>query len=46
MMFGQDENGIFKRLEDGRVLRLDRRPHNTLLTLSPSEHSPTWDEGW
>lgn len=44
--FGQDENGLFKPLPDGRVLRVKEQLFNTILTLSPSQQSPTWDDGW
>lgn len=44
--FGQDENGVFKRLPDGRVLRVDRRMYNTILTLSSSQEDPGWSDGW
>ena len=44
--FGVDENGQFRRLSDGRVLRLQERWHNTLLTLSSSQDDPGWLEGW
>ena len=45
-MLGQDDNGVFKRLEDGRVLRLDPRLFNTLLTVSRSQEDYGWLEGW
>jgi len=45
-MYGHDENGVFKRLPDGRVLRVDQRMYNTQLTLSSSQGSPVWLEGW
>jgi hypothetical protein len=44
--FGQDENSVFKRLEDGRVLRLHERLFNTLLTVSESQESMWWSGGW
>jgi hypothetical protein len=44
--FGQDESGVFKRLDDGRVVRLNKRLFNTLLTVSPSLESLWWSDGW
>jgi hypothetical protein len=44
--FGQDGNGVFKRLEDGRVLRVHERMFNTLVTVSPSLESLYWSDGW
>ena len=44
--FGQDENGAFKRLDGGRVLRVNRRLFNTLLTISNSEQALDWRDGW
>ena len=44
--FGQDENGAYRVLRDGRCLRVEERMFNTLLTLSPSLDSPVWLEGW
>jgi len=44
--FGQDINGAFRRLEDGRVLRINKRMFNTLLSLSASVEAPVWLEGW
>ena len=44
--FGEDGSGAYKRLEDGRVLRLNKRLYNTLLTVSPSVESLVWDDGW
>lgn len=44
--FGQDGNGIYKRLPDGRVLRVNERMFNTILTLSSSQQDPGWLEGW
>ena len=46
MSFGQDENGIFKPLPDGRVLRVTKRPFNTMLTLSDSQQDQGWRDGW
>jgi hypothetical protein len=46
MAFGQDENGLFKLLRDGRVLRLQERMYNTILTLSGSRQDPGWRDGW
>lgn len=44
--FGMDANGLFKRLEDGRALRVDKRWYNTLLTLSDSVEDLGWSDGW
>lgn len=46
MKFGQDDNGAYKILDDGRVLRATERVYNTLLTISPSLESLTWEHGW
>ena len=44
--FGQDENGPYKVLPDGRVLRLHERLFNTLLTVSRSQQDHGWAHGW
>jgi hypothetical protein len=44
--FGTDDNGVYKRLGDGRVLRVQERWYNTILTLSSSQHDPGWSDGW
>jgi hypothetical protein len=44
--FHQDEIGLYKPLSDGRVLRLTRQIYNTKLTLSQSQESWSWEEGW
>lgn len=46
MSFGQDANGAYKLLDDGRALRVHGRMFNTLLTLSRSLDAPTWEHGW
>jgi hypothetical protein len=47
MAFGKDATGLFKLLDDGRVLRVAERPFgNCLLTLSESQQSVTWEHGW
>lgn len=46
MSFGYDENGVFKRLPDGRVLRVQKRMFNTILTLSDSRLDQGWRDGW
>jgi hypothetical protein len=46
MGFGQDQNGIFKPLPDGRVLRVTKRTFNTILTLSSSQQDDGWKDGW
>ena len=45
-MFGYDENGIYKPLADGRVLRVQERMYNTRLTLSRSQQDDGWEHGW
>jgi len=45
-MIAQDTIGIFKLLHDGRVLRVNPRQYNTLLTLSSSARDPGWSHGW
>ena len=45
-MFGQDENGLYKMLPDGRVLRVRKQVYNTILTLSRSKGDPGWEHGW
>lgn len=45
-MIGNDENGVFKRLEDGRVLRIAQRMFNTILTLSSNQAAEVWTDGW
>jgi len=44
--FGNDGIGGYKLLKDGRVLRIQARLFNTLLTLSRSVDSLTWEHGW
>ena len=44
--FGQDDNGIFKPLRDGRVLRVRKQLYNTILTLSDSQQEEAWRDGW
>ncbi|HEX4545735.1 MAG TPA: hypothetical protein VH110_05205 [Candidatus Acidoferrum sp.] len=46
MRFGEDENGAYKLLPDGRVLRAKRQIFNAILTLSKSRAEMTWREGW
>lgn len=46
MMFGQDENGAYKILPDGRVLRVAERMFNSILTLSRSQSDQGWEHGW
>jgi hypothetical protein len=46
MRFGEDENGAYKLLPDGRVLRAKRQMFNAILTLSASYRAMTWLEGW
>jgi len=44
---GVDENGWYRRVQsDGRVIRVDRRWFNSLLTVSASREAITWDDGW
>jgi hypothetical protein len=44
--FGYDANGLYKRLPGGRVLRVQQRSYNTLLTLSLSLDDQCWEHGW
>jgi hypothetical protein len=44
--FGNDENGAYKLLSDGRVLRVQERMYNSLLTLSSSRTDQGWEHGW
>lgn len=44
--FGHDANGIFKRLSDGRVLRLNKQLVNTILSLSKIQESLGLEDGW
>jgi hypothetical protein len=44
--FGQDDNGIYKRLPDGRCLRVRKQMFNTILTLSRSVEDQGWEHGW
>ena len=46
MAFGYDANGVYKSLPDGRVLRVDERMFNTLLTVSRSQQDQGWEHGW
>jgi hypothetical protein len=46
MGFELTENGLMKRLEDGRVLHARRQICNSMLTLSDSAEAPGWAEGW
>lgn len=44
--FGLDANGIFKRLSDGRVLRLNKQLVNTILSLPKIQESLGLEDGW
>lgn len=44
--FGQDENGTFKRLRDGRVLRVVEQLFNAKILLSSSQEDQGWSDGW
>jgi hypothetical protein len=44
--FGQDAMGTFKRLKNGRVLRIQKRMYNTLLTVSRTQDDFGYMEGW
>jgi hypothetical protein len=46
MQFGEDANGPYKLLPDGRALRIQKRMFNTMLTLSSSREDQDWEEGW
>lgn len=44
--FGQDENGAYKLLDDGRVLRVREQLFNTVMTLSRTFNDPGWSDSW
>jgi hypothetical protein len=44
--FGTDEIGVYRQLRDGRVLRVQQRLHNALLTVSSSHKDLGWRDGW
>jgi len=46
MRYGRDDLGNYRLLDDGRVLRVQQRMYNTLLTLSQSAEALTWEHGW
>jgi hypothetical protein len=46
MILGNDANGVYKTLPDGRVLRVQERIYNSMLTLSSSQSDEGWEEGW
>jgi len=46
LSFGYDINGIYRKLDDGRVLRVNKRAFNTLLTVSSSQEDQGWRDGW
>lgn len=46
MTLAQDRIGLCKTLDDGRVLRVREGTDYAVLTLSVSQESPTWSEGW
>ena len=44
--YGRDENGYFRVLLDGRVLRVRAQFYNAILTLSSSFDDYGWSNGW
>jgi hypothetical protein len=44
--FGQDGDGVFKLLDDGRVLRVQQRMFNSTMTVSSSQEDQGWLEAW
>jgi hypothetical protein len=46
MAFSYDKNGVYKQLSDGRVLRVEKRMYNSILTLSSSQEDMGWEHGW
>lgn len=44
--FGKDALGPFKRLKDGRALRVEKRWFNSLLMLSASVEDQGYSDGW
>jgi hypothetical protein len=44
--FGNDALGAYKLLPDGRVLRVQERMYNSMLTLSSSRTDDGWSHGW
>jgi hypothetical protein len=44
--YRHDENGIYKTLADGRVLRVTPQLYNTIVTVSRSAQEPGWEDGW
>lgn len=44
--FGKDAIGSFKRLDDGRALRVEKRWFNSQLTLSSSVEDDGYSDGW
>jgi hypothetical protein len=44
--FGRDGNGVFKLLDDGRVLRVSQRMFNSQITLLSSQEDDGWSDGW
>lgn len=46
MSFGYDDNGLFRLLPDGRVLRVHKEIYNYRITLSESREDQGWSHGW
>jgi len=42
----EDHIGTYRQLSSGKVLRIDKRFYNTLLTLSANVKALTWEHGW
>ena len=41
-----DNGGVMKILDDGRVLQVHKRMYNTLLIISENKDAKTWIDGW
>jgi hypothetical protein len=44
--FGENENGAYKELSDGRVLYAREQIYNSIITLSESLRDPCWSNAW
>jgi hypothetical protein len=44
--FGIDDNGVYKTLPEGGVLRVHERMFNAILTFSISREDYGWEHGW
>lgn len=46
MIYTDQDGNLTKKLKDGRVLRVQERMFNTIMTLSNSIEDPGWTDGW